>query len=403
MIEYGVSADQIDYLFASAAANSQAKLDSLAATVLGQGIDYFQNEKYEQAANSFRRAAALSPLSDNAASAYNYMAQSYLKLGNTQQAIKTYKEAFKMFPADETFHRALGDIYLQEEMNAEAIEQYEEAVRLNSNDAEAAYSLGQAYMTAGELDKARTQFQEVARISPNSATGYYGLGQVARAQGDMEDAVFQLTRAIQQNSDFELAYLELGYTYADMGEYIKAEDISAVMDAKESDKVATLDAYILLAREPRILTVTANNGFNTASGPNSRVSSLDGANSTLDRANGKKLFSMNFAFSKDMDEASVTNPYNWSISRATIRDNGGVYNYGLQPSSKEALILPKPAYVTYDSEKNTATVYFWISQNATIDATIDPKHIVFKFNGVDAYGKAMDTTADEYSGFSSIA
>jgi len=38
---------------------------------------------------------------------------------------------------------------------------------------------------------------------------------------------------------------------------------------------------------------------------------------------------MNIAFSKDMDVASVTNPYNWKISRATIRDNGGVYNYGL--------------------------------------------------------------------------
>ena len=54
-------------------------------------------------------------------------------------------------------------------------------------------------------------------------------------------------------------------------------------------------------------------------------------------------------------------------------------------------------------KQNTATVQFRISQNAEANATIDPAHIVFKFYGMDAYGKAMDQSADEYSGFSKIA
>jgi hypothetical protein len=65
--------------------------------------------------------------------------------------------------------------------------------------------------------------------------------------------------------------------------------------------------------------------------------------------------------------------------------------------------MPRPAYVLFDEKTNTATVNFWISQNDNADATIDPRHIVFKFSGMDAYGKAMDTSADEYSGFSGIA
>jgi hypothetical protein len=104
-----------------------------------------------------------------------------------------------------------------------------------------------------------------------------------------------------------------------------------------------------------------------------------------------------------MDTVSIINPYNWKISRATIQDNGGVYNYGIKPSAREAFILPSPAYVSYDTETNTATVHFRVSQNASADATIDPRHIVFKFSGIDIYGKTMDTSADEYSGFSSIA
>ena len=135
-------------------------------------------------------------------------------------------------------------------------------------------------------------------------------------------------------------------------------------------------------------------------GPKTNVSTLS---AKLAEANKSKLFSINIAFSKEMDEASIINPYNWKISRATIQDNGGVYNYGITPSSREAFILPLPAYVSYNKDSNTATLHFWVSQNATADATIDPNHIVFKFSGVDIYGKAMDISADEYSGFSSIA
>ncbi len=403
MIEYGISSEAINFLFGSTMANTQANLDNLAANVLGQGIDYFQNGKYDLAVNSFKRAAALSPFSDNAATAYDYAARAYLAQEKTEQAIKTYKEAIRIYPQRDEFHLALGDIYLQEEMPEEALAQFEAAVKLNPANAESRYSLGQSYISSGEMDKAREQFLKVVELTPVSAAGYYGLGQVAHLEGNLEDAVSQLTKAIQVNKGFELAYLELGYVYADRGDFQNAEDQSRTLEAKGSDKTATLDAYILLARQPRILVALANNGFNPALGPKTNVASLDPRNSALDRANGKKLFSMNISFSKDMDTASIINPYNWKISRATIRDNGGVYNGGLTPPSKEATILPSPAYVTFDTDTNTATVRFWVSQNANSNATIDPKHIVFKFTGVDAYGKSMDTSADEYSGFSGVA
>jgi predicted GH43/DUF377 family glycosyl hydrolase len=111
---------------------------------------------------------------------------------------------------------------------------------------------------------------------------------------------------------------------------------------------------------------------------------------------------MSFVFSKDMDTASVLNRYNWSISRASITQNNGVYNGGLTVPTTEATILPIPLSIAYDDTTKTATVQFRISQNAKGDATIDPKHIVFKFSGIDTYAKAMDTSADEYSGFSGI-
>ena len=399
-MDLSITSDTISYLFASASAKTQAKLDSLAATVLGQGIDFFQNKEYEKAAKCFKQAAALSPSSDNSASAYNYLGLAYINLEDTDKAINTYKEAIRLYPADETFHRALGDIYLQEKMHEEALEQYEAAVNLNSNDAEARYSLGQSYITAGKLDKAGKQFKEVVRISPANASGYYGLGQVARAEGDLNEAVNQLTKAIRKDKNFELAYIELGYAYADQGKIDKANEQLSVLENESSDYAAKLGNYIFQSTQPRMMAAISTNGFNTSLGPKTSVSYLS---SRLADANKSKLFSINISFSKEMDTSSIINPYNWKISRATIEDNGGIYNYGITPSAREAFILPSPAYVSYNTETNTATVHFRVSQNASADATIDPRHIVFKFSGIDIYGKTMDTSADEYSGFSSIA
>lgn len=399
-MDLSIPTDTINYLFASTFANTQGNLDSLAGTILGQGIDYFQDGEYEKAAKSFRQAAALSPYSDNAVDAYNYLGQAYIKLEKTDEAIKTYQEAISYYPTDDSFYLALGDIYLGKGMLEEAGDAYEAAVRINPNNAESQYSLGQAYLKAGELNKANERFAQVVRISPANASGYYGLGQAARASGDLNEAVSQLNKSIRVNKDFELAYLELGYACADMGDFSRAEDHLAVLKRNDSGYQTDLENYIAQVTQPGITAALSFDGFNTTLGPNTQVSRLS---SSLTDANKSRLFSMTVTFSKDMDAASVVSSRNWTISRATIRNNGGVYNYGLPPLSSEASIPCNPAYVLFDDETNMATVYFRISQNQDADATMDPNHIVFKFSGVDAYGRAMDSAADEYSGFSGIA
>lgn len=401
MIEYGVSSTSINNLFGSTYAGTQANLDALAGNILGQGIDHFQKKDYSRAINSFKRTAALSPFSDNAAKAYDYIGKAYLQMEKTDQAIKTYSEAIRIYPNRSEFHRALGDIYLKEKKSPEALRAYEAAVRLKPDDAEIRYSLGQSYLNAGEIAKAGEQFSHTVRLTPTSAAGFYGLGQAARAAGNLTDAVGHLTRAIRVNRNFELAYIELGRTYADQEDFSKAEDMLAILTDRGSAKTTELENYINQASKPKIIAALSPNGFNTGFPAKTAVSSLDPEK--LSAPDSRKMFSMQFAFSKDMNASSVVNANNWKISRATIRENGGVYNRGLAPPATEAFLLPRPAYVVFDAGQNKATVNFFVSQNSSGNATIDPRHIVFKFSGVDAYGKAMDLSADEYSGFSSIA
>ena len=244
IIMSGVSTEAIDYLFSSTFANSQANLDALAGNILGQGIDFYQQKNYDRAINAFRRSAALSPFSDNAAKAYDYMGKAYLNLEKTADAIKVYKEAIRIYPTRDEFQLALGDIYLKEGQTEDALKAFEAAVRLNPDSADSRYSLGQSYLSAGQLDAAREQFAAVVRLTPVSAAGYYGLGQTARLAGDYSEAVLQLDKAIRVNRNFEKAYVELGYAYADMGDFQNAAEQVAMLSTRGSSQASAVQLYI---------------------------------------------------------------------------------------------------------------------------------------------------------------
>ena len=149
-MDWTVQPEAIDALFSSTIVNTQDRLDALAVTVLGQGIDHYQSQKYDLAINAFKRAAALSPFTDNAAKAYNYIGQAYLKQEKTDAAIKTYQQAMRIYPQRPEFRIALGDIYTKEGMHAEALAQYEAAAKFDPENAESLYSLGQAYLAVSK-------------------------------------------------------------------------------------------------------------------------------------------------------------------------------------------------------------------------------------------------------------
>ncbi|MBI5849280.1 MAG: tetratricopeptide repeat protein [Nitrospirae bacterium] len=393
-----ISSEFIDSFFSSTL-NSQAQYDSLANNSLANGIDLYQKGDYAGAVRQFRTSIGISPFTDNSASAYNYMAMAYQKMDKAEDAIRTYKEAISVYPTRDSFHLSLGDVYLQTGRPAEAEKEYTAAVRLNPTSAENRYSLGKMYLDSARYSEAEVQFKQVTELSPNSASGYYGLGQVFRKKGEYSDAIAQLNKALSVNKSFDSAISELGYTYADMGEMDKAGEQVSILSAKKSSLAVELQGYIYDASAPKIILAYSTNGFNSSLGAGTAVSGL---NDVLASANARKTFTMRFGFSKDMDIASVQNPYNWEISRSTGAEVGGAYNWGLKIPSTEVGISAYPISVRYNAKTSSADVTFSIVQNGSADATIDPSHIMFRFSGLDAYGKAMNTSADQYSKFSKI-
>jgi Flp pilus assembly protein TadD len=393
-----ISTAQIDGLF-SAIPASQAQYDSLSNSALSRGIDRYTSADYDAAVTEFKRTIGLSSFSENAAKAYDYMAKAYLQEGNTDEAIKTYREAIRSYPARAAFHTSLGDIYYNRGELSEAEAEYKAAIKLDPESTDSRYGLGQVYLNSERADEAEAQFKKVVLLSPGSSIGYYGLGQTYRTMGNYDEALTQLDRAVSLDSTFYAGYLEKGYTYADRGDADNAGRVASTLSDKGSSSAGTLRDYIYENAAPKVFLVYSDNGFKASLGPGTAVADLD---SSLSTPGASRAFTMTFSFTKDMDPVSIQNPFNWGISRATATNAGGAYNWGMPAPATDVAVPTLPVSVVYDPDTLSAHVTFKITQNSEGNGTIDPSHIRFRYYGVDAFGKAMDLTADEYSGISEI-
>ena len=283
----------------------------------------------------------------------------------------------------------------------EALQQYNDAIKKNPADSEIHYALGQAYLTLEKFDQAEEQFQRVIQMSPKETAGYYALGQAYRQQGKFKEAEMQLGKALAIEQDFANAHYELGLLYAETKQIDRANEeleFLAANAGRGSDFYSNLDFTIDEHTAPRFIAAYSAQ-LNLASGPGTRVSTLD---NSLKTPGESKNYTISFAFDKEMDTTSVQNISNWDISRSTSTSTGGLYNWGFKTSSTEIDLSARPVNVIYDSKTLSAKVSFKVTQNASGNGTVDLSHLVFKFQGKDIYGNSMDPSADQYNRLSLV-
>jgi tetratricopeptide (TPR) repeat protein len=377
----------------------QNGMETLSSQFLQTGIDQYLNKDYTEAAKSFEAAVSLSPNSAYNVDSSKYLVQTYLKLEETDKAIDTYKAAIQRNPDRDDLRSALGQLYYSEERYDESVEQYRGAVQVYPG-ATNRYSYGEALIKVENFSEAEYQFREVKRLEPQSHVGDYGLGKLYAQTGDHDKAIAHLEDALDLRPDFYDALAEIGYTYADMGDIDKARMVEEKLDEADENLSLTLKSYINEKEPPKIAFAFATSSFPYSSSKGYPVSAID---SYLVNAGAQKSVTMEFRFTKAMDPASVENRFNWNIYRDQNSNIAKTYNYGNELPPTEINLESFPDYVIYDRDALTATVGFTIRQNETADGTIDPSHIVFKFDGEDIYGVSMDPDGDEYSGFSRSA
>ncbi len=383
-----------DAIFAGALA-AQSQRANLANYAIQQAARYLQSDNQDAALKEFKKALAFD--SENY-TAHQYIGNIYLSQGKTKEAIKEFKENVRLQPLSVNSLVDLGNAYIQDKNYKEAEVNLKKAARMDPLNPVPDYTLGHLYLNTDRLNEAEAQFKKAQKVSPRDGNVYYSLGMLYNKQGKYEDAATNLEKSLALKKDFPSANYELGVAYNGMGETEKAQAQLSLLNSSDYSLAQDLK-YVI--NKPKIVSMdtSKSGGFVELLGAGTPLWALDPA---LLAPDSSKEFSITFTFSEKMDISSVSNPTNWSISRA----KGGVagyYNNTMPVTSKEASIPRFPLSVTYNDLTNEATIKFRLSQNSDGTATIDPSHLVFSFKGKDASGRTMDSSGDEINGYAQKA
>lgn len=380
---------------ASVAQNQSQDRAQYAQYSIIRASEYMRDGRNEDAINAFKQALALDPSNTTATT---YIGNINLSLGRNTEAIEAFKQLVRQNPNSSDGHMQLGNAYLSDGQLEQSESEFKTAARLDPTNPVPDYTLGMQYLQVGKLSDAESQFEKVKRLAPGDANVYYALGKTYNEQGDYAKAIDTLNTSLSLKPNNPPANYELGVAYDKTGDETSAN--KQLKTLEDAGSVLAQDLAFIIQKPGIAWLNGATSTFNTNFGANTPVWFED---PSLLTANSNKSFSVDIQFSSAMDVASVMNPSNWSITRANSA-KGGYYNNSMATNpSIEASIPRTPTSVTYNSITGIARVSFSISQNSDVTARIDPSHLVFKFSGIDAYGRKMDTDADEIDGFSSTA
>jgi tetratricopeptide (TPR) repeat protein len=138
-----------------------------------------------QAREAYQKAIAKHPA---LALGYIALAQSYMKEGNDQEALRILTEARRAVPLDFALEYVYGLISFQLGQQDQALEALRTAERLDPSVAEPHYQLGLLWMKKEQWRDAQEEFAQVLAVDPRNAGAYYQLSRTYQRLGETENA-----------------------------------------------------------------------------------------------------------------------------------------------------------------------------------------------------------------------
>ena len=184
------------------------------------GLAYATDNKPQQAIEPLQKFIDARKGEDNAAldqelqSAYYYLGDSYLKLGQPQSAIAPLETTVKEVGTDSDSLYKLGMAYGGVKRYSEAVQAFQVATEFVPNFTEAYQAMADAYAALNQPDlatyalgmeayskkdykSALDLLLKATQAQPNFAPGFAGLGEVYEATNDLKDAQTAYTTAIK--------------------------------------------------------------------------------------------------------------------------------------------------------------------------------------------------------------
>ena len=128
-------------------------------------------------------------------SLHDDVAQIYLTLGRTDEAVKHFAASAKLNPSAASTHFNLGTALIVAGRGEEARAEFDRALAIRPDYAQAHNNLGSLFLQQGRAADALGHFREALRIEPGNVEAQSNLGTALAASGDFKGAVDALERA----------------------------------------------------------------------------------------------------------------------------------------------------------------------------------------------------------------
>ena len=200
---------------------------------VGVGTVQHKKKQYQDAKNTFVFATKLDSMSFDARYYLGLMQQ---VMGDTGQAIASYRQALAIDPDDAAAHRDLATAYLQIGRPDLAIPHAEAAVKLGPDDQAAWCNLAATYSLERRFDDALDAYRTATELGDLDAPVLLGLGDTHLKLNNIRRAVNALNELVRRFPS-GIAYERLGYAMFRSYDYRRAN--TAYRKALEYDPEAT--------------------------------------------------------------------------------------------------------------------------------------------------------------------
>lgn len=123
----------------------------------------------------------------------------------------------------EDIYAALGNSYLELEQYEEAIEAQQKALEINPDHYQSWVNLGVVYRLMGDLDQAEASYNKALAIEPDYAELHASLGVLYIVKGEPEQAITTLEKAIALDPQLAVSHANIALAYGMAGRFEEAE------------------------------------------------------------------------------------------------------------------------------------------------------------------------------------
>lgn len=175
-----------------------------------EGERLLQEGNPTEALVQLKTAAELMPQN---AQVWNHIGLAYHQTGKLEQAAQAYNQALKLDRNLVAVRYNLGTLMLDHGDPARAVNEFKTFLLLNPESVEGHVQLGTAYLRLKQWNDAEASFATAQRLQKSNPEALNGLGLVLLQKQRVRDAVTYFNAALQQNSNFAPAHLNLAIIY----------------------------------------------------------------------------------------------------------------------------------------------------------------------------------------------